>query len=110
MPRHDRTASPALLKPSNADLVESIAAGLALILVYAVLLTRFDLRLLFSDTILTGGDSASWYQVLSTLKKDFLPHGRLFGFSQGNFFGYLEGQHYFILPFLSFNGFTTIRL
>ena len=101
MPRHDRTASPALLKPSNADLVESIAAGLALILVYAVLLTRFDLRLLFSDTILTGGDSASWYQVLSTLKKDFLPHGRLFGFSQGNFFGYLEGQHYFILPFLS---------
>jgi len=101
MPRHDRTGSPALLKPSNADLVESIAAGLALILVYAVLFTRFDLRLLFSDTILTGGDSASWYQVLSTLKRDFLPHGRLFGYSQSNFFGYLEGQHYFILPFLS---------
>ena len=101
MSRSDRTASPALLKPANADLVESIAAGLALILVYAVLLTRFDLRLLFSDTILTGGDTASWYQVLATLKHDFLPHGRLFGFSQSNFFGYLEGQHYFILPFLS---------
>ncbi len=80
---------------------ESILAALTLLLVYVLLLTRFDLKLLFSDTILTGGDSASWYQVLSTLKNDFLPKGRLFGFSQANFFGYLEGQHYFILPFLS---------
>ncbi|MCE5257214.1 MAG: hypothetical protein LLF89_10270 [Spirochaetaceae bacterium] len=71
-----------------------------LLLIYSVLLSRFDLSLLFSDTILTGGDSASWYQVLSTLKNDFLPHGRLFAFSQGNFFGYMEGQHYFVLPFL----------
>lgn len=81
--------------------MESLAASLSLIFVYIVLISRFDLKLLFSDTILTGGDSASWYQVLSTLKNDFLPHGRLFGFSQGNFFGYLEGQHYFVLPFLS---------
>jgi hypothetical protein len=83
------------------NLPELIASALCLGLVYAVLLTRFDLRLLFSDRILTGGDSASWYQVLSTLKNDFLPHGRVFGFSQSNFFGYLEGQHYFVLPFLS---------
>ena len=86
--------------PSN-DIIESLIAALILIMVYAILLSRFDLKLLFSDTILTGGDSASWYQVLSTLKNDFLPAGRLFGFSQGNFFGYMEGQHYFILPFLS---------
>jgi hypothetical protein len=71
-----------------------------LALVYVVLLSRFDLKLLFTDTILTGGDTASWFQVLHTLKTDFLPHGRLFGFSQSNFFGYLEGQHYFVLPFL----------
>jgi len=83
------------------DIVESIIAALTLILIYSVLLSRFDLRLLFSDTILTGGDTASWYQVLSTLKNDFLPRGRLFGFSQSNFFGYMEGQQYFILPFLS---------
>ena len=93
--------SPSLLGPAGSDLTESIAAGLSLILVYIVLLTRFDMGLLFSDTTLTGGDSASWYQVLATLKGDFLPRGRLFGFSQANFFGYLEGQHYFILPFLS---------
>ena len=80
---------------------ESLFAALTLVLVYVLLFTRFDMRLLFSDTILTGGDSASWYQVLATLKNDFLPSGRFFGFSQANFFGYLEGQHYFILPFLS---------
>lgn len=81
--------------------LETLSPWLVLILVYAFLLSRFDLKLLFSDTVLTGGDSASWYQVLSTLKNDFLPRGRLFGFSQSNFFGYLEGQHYFILPFFS---------
>ncbi|PKL03494.1 MAG: hypothetical protein CVV53_09385, partial [Spirochaetae bacterium HGW-Spirochaetae-9] len=86
---------------AKREIRESLFAAFALVLVYALLLTRFDLKLLFSDTILTGGDSASWYQVLATLKNDFLPKGRLFGFSQANFFGYLEGQHYFILPFLS---------
>jgi len=94
------TIQPQLGSPGS-DLPETIGAGLTLILVYAVLLSRFDLKLLFTDTILTGGDTASWYQVLHTLKTDFLPHGRLFGFSQSNFFGYLEGQHYFVLPFLS---------
>jgi len=79
--------------------LDNAVALLSLFVVYAVMLTRFDLALLFSDTILTGGDSASWYQVAKTLKEEFLPHGRLFGFSQANFFGYLEGQHYFILPF-----------
>ncbi len=100
-----RESAPTAIQPQlgspGSDLAETIAAGLTLVLVYAVLLSRFDLKLLFTDTILTGGDTASWYQVLHTLKTDFLPHGRLFGFSQSNFFGYLEGQHYFVLPFLS---------
>lgn len=91
--------------PNQATAREPLAHAVfsiaALAAVYAVLLTRFDMRLLFSDTILTGGDSASWYQVLATLKNDFLPRGRVFGFSQANFFGYLEGQHYFPLPFLA---------
>jgi len=69
-------------------------------LLYAILLSRFDLRLLFTDSILTGGDSASWLQPLKALKEEYLPRFRLFGYSQSNFFGYLEGQHYFILPFL----------
>lgn len=68
--------------------------------VYAVLLSRFDLRLLLADTMLTGGDSASWLQPLETLRDEYLPRLRLFGYSHSNFFGYLEGQHYFPLPFL----------
>lgn len=96
----DPQRAPATLKPPAAAQAEDMVSWLVLALVYAFMLSRFDLRLLVSDSILTGGDSASWYQVLKTLKEDFLPQGRLFGFSQANFFGYLEGQHYFILPFL----------
>lgn len=92
---------PATLNPPAKAKTEDLLSWLSLALVYLFMFSRFDLRLLVSDTILTGGDSASWYQVLRTLKEEFLPRGRLFGFSQGNFFGYLEGQHYFILPFLS---------
>lgn len=79
---------------------DTLAALLSLLIIYAALLSKFDLGMLFSDTILTGGDSASWYQVLHTLKTDFLPRGRLFGYSQANFFGYMEGQQYFLPPFL----------
>ncbi len=92
---------PATLNPPANNSAEDMLSWLCLALVYIFMLSRFDLRLLVSDTILTGGDSASWYQVLKTLKEQFLPRGRFFGFSQGNFFGYLEGQHYFILPFLA---------
>lgn len=78
-----------------------LITGLLLFLLEVFMLSRFNLSLLFSDTILTGGDSASWYQVLHTLKNEFLPHGKLFSYSISNFFGYLEGQHYFPLPFLA---------
>ncbi len=61
---------------------------------------RFDLSLLVKDTILTGGDSASWYQVALHLKQELLPNGRLFGWDQQNFFGYPNFQYYFIPPFL----------
>jgi len=84
-------------KTSRFDTALSL---ITLLLIYFILLSKFNISLLFSDTILTGGDSASWYQVLHTLKYDYVPKGRLFGFSQGNFFGYMEGQHYFVLPFL----------
>ena len=39
----------------------------------------FDLRLLLTDTMLTGGDSASWYQSAVFLRNTLLPAGRLFG-------------------------------
>ena len=95
------TESPPIDISAGESPVEILVSFLVLALVYIVLLSRFDLRLLFSDTILTGGDTASWFQVLKTLSTDFLPHGRVFGFSQSNFFGYMEGQGYFVLPFLA---------
>ena len=61
---------------------------------------QFDLNLLFTNTILTGGDSCSWYQVLDHLKNHLLPNGRIVGNTLTNFFGYNEFQHYFPLPFL----------
>lgn len=84
----------------GGDPVEAIFAGLGLVIVYAIFLSRFNLALLVSDTILTGGDSASWLQPLEHLVKEYLPRFRFFGYSHSNFFGYLEGQHYFVLPFL----------
>jgi hypothetical protein len=85
---------------SRSDWSQRLPIVVGLAIVYAVMLSRFDLRLLFTDTILTGGDSASWLQPLVALRDEFLPRLRFFGYSHSNFFGYLEGQHYFILPFL----------
>jgi hypothetical protein len=73
-------------------------AGLGL-LAY-LYLDLFDLRLLLTNTILTGGDSASWYQSAVFLRDTLLPAGRLFGWDQGNFFGYPNFQYYFVPPFL----------
>lgn len=60
---------------------------------------RLNLSLLFTNTILTGGDSASWLQPMLHMRDVLIPHGRLFGWTQANFFGYNEFQFYFIPPF-----------
>ncbi len=73
---------------------------LALIGLYTAIALRFPWAPVFSDTILTGGDSGSWHQVLLHLRDGLLPQGRLFGWSQDNFFGYPDFQYYFIPPFL----------
>jgi hypothetical protein len=59
-----------------------------------------DSRLIFWDTILTGGDSASWYQVAVHLKDVLIPHARLYGWDMANFCGYPSFNFYFIPPFL----------
>jgi hypothetical protein len=59
-----------------------------------------DFRLIFLDTILTGGDSASWYQVAVHLKDTLIPHARLYGWDMANFCGYPNFNFYFIPPFL----------
>ena len=77
-------------------------------MIYVFLADRFNLQLLFSDTILTGGDSASWYQVALHLKEDLLPKGRLFGWNLDNYFGYNNLLHYFVFPFFLIIALSTI--
>ena len=62
-----------------------ILPGFYLAAVYAVLLSKIDIRLLFTDTILTGGDSASWLQPLVHLKEYLIPHFRLSGWTLSKF-------------------------
>jgi len=59
-----------------------------------------NIRLVFLDTIVTGGDSASWYQVAVHLKETLIPNARLFGWDMANFGGYPNFNFYFIPPFL----------
>ena len=66
----------------------------------AFLVVYFDIRHLFSDTVITGGDTASWYGVAHHMLKTLLPHGRLTGWDMGNFCGYPNFHFYFIPPFL----------
>ncbi len=73
---------------------------LLLALLAWLLLDRFDFDLLFMPTIMTGGDSASWYQIALHMKQELIPQGRLMGWNQDNFLGYPEFQYYFIVPFL----------
>jgi len=59
-----------------------------------------DARLIFWDTILTGGDSASWYQIAVHLKETLIPNARLYGWDMSNFCGYPNYNFYFMPPFL----------
>ncbi len=64
------------------------------------LMTYFDIRYLFNDTVVTGGDTASWMGVAHHLKSVLLPNGRLMGWDMGNFCGYPNFNFYFLPPFL----------
>ena len=59
-----------------------------------------DVRYLFYDTIVTGGDTASWHGMANHLLTELLPHGRLTGWDMGNFCGYPNFSFYFLPPFL----------
>jgi hypothetical protein len=59
-----------------------------------------DVRYLFYDTVVTGGDTASWQGIAHHLVTELLPNGRLMGWDMGNFSGYPNFNFYFIPPFL----------
>ena len=64
------------------------------------MMVYLDVRYLFLDTIVTGGDTASWHAIADHLMKVLLPEGRLTGWDMGNFSGYPNFSFYFIPPFL----------
>jgi len=66
----------------------------------AFLMIYFDIRYLFFDTVVTGGDTASWQAVAHHLVRELLPRGRLTGWDMGNFCGYPNFSFYFLPPFL----------
>ena len=64
------------------------------------MMVYLDIRYLFLDTIVTGGDTASWHAMADHLMRILLPQGRLTGWDMGNFCGYPNFSFYFIPPFL----------
>lgn len=79
---------------------ENITDILLLGFLLTFLSVYFDIRLLFLDTVVTGGDTASWYAVAHHMLNVLLPQGRLTGWDMGNFCGYPNFSFYFIPPFL----------
>jgi len=59
-----------------------------------------DVRYLLYDTVVTGGDAASWQAVAHHMMTELLPNNRLTGWDMGNFCGYPNFSFYFIPPFL----------
>jgi hypothetical protein len=73
---------------------------LLLMSLVAFLMIYFDIRYLFYDTVVTGGDTASWHGIAHHLAHVLLPAGRLTGWDMGNFCGYPNFNFYFLPPFL----------
>ena len=64
------------------------------------LILYFSPRYLMLDTVITGGDTASWQGVADHLASVLIPNGRLNGWDMGNFCGYPNFVFYFLPPFL----------
>ena len=87
----------------SASLRENSSLFVDLLLLAAIeafMMCFLDVRYLFYDTIVTGGDTASWQGMANHLLTELLPHGRLTGWDMGNFCGYPNFSFYFLPPFL----------
>jgi TolA-binding protein/uncharacterized membrane protein len=81
----------------NAALIIDISL---LVLTIVFLLSYFQPRYLFLNTITSGGDTASHYYTAQYLRDHLIPHGRVSGWTQGNYAGFPILQFYFPFPFL----------
>jgi len=77
-----------------------IIDAILLISVYIFLFNYFPLGLMLSETITSGGDTASHYYSAYYMKEYLLPKFRLTGWSMGAYAGAPLFQFYFPLPFL----------
>lgn len=78
------------------------------LLVYLFLLSYLRPELLLSDTLTTGGDTASHYLSAVWLKEHLLPQARLMGWQPGNLAGFPLFQLYFPLSFLLMAGLSLV--
>jgi len=78
---------------------EDIIDSLILLSIIAFLLTFFKPSLLFSNTIISAGDTVGHYYGAYYMKKYLIPHLKLIGWSQDWFLGYPAFQFYFPLVF-----------
>ena len=85
---------------SSSHRIENVTDAVLLTGVAAFLMVYFDVRYLFFDTVVTGGDTASWQGVAHHLARELLPRGQLTGWDMGNFCGYPNFSFYFLPPFL----------
>jgi TolA-binding protein len=73
---------------------------LILLVIEIYILSKLSPQYLLTNTITTGGDTASHYYTLEYLRHELLPHGKIGGWTPGNYAGFPILQLYFPLPFL----------
>ncbi|MEE8401367.1 MAG: hypothetical protein V3R86_04375, partial [Candidatus Hydrothermarchaeaceae archaeon] len=73
---------------------------LALLVIFAFLLSYFEPELILEDTTITGGDTASHYAYAKYMKDHLLPGGKVSGWYPGAFSGFPVFVFYFFPPFL----------
>jgi hypothetical protein len=67
---------------------ENLMSLIVLIGIYAFLLNHFKLELLLLKTSVSGGDIGSMNYLAKYMRDYLLPHGKIFGWSQGRWCGY----------------------
>jgi len=79
---------------------ERIINILIIIVIILFLFNFFKPEYIFSKTTSTGGDMASHYYTAYYTKNYLLPHGKISGWTPGNYAGFPILNFYFQLPFV----------
>ena len=89
-------------------ITDHIIRGGAWALVYVFVFSYLHPELIFTDSLASGGDTASHFYTAVYLKEQLLPNGRLVGWCPGNYAGFPMFQMYFPLPFLMMVGLSLV--